>query len=76
MATHPEYADNSIKGRTEIGVEGTVMSNKAVLHPQRPVFKIDRRVGFAIIWIVLTIILAATIYLAAFGASTARFLIF
>ncbi len=57
------------------GTEGLVENNKAFMHPQRPAVKIDRRVGFAIVWILLTIIFAAVIYLAAFGPQQTPFFI-
>jgi len=52
-----------------------VVDNKAIAHPQHPAVKIDRRLGFAIMWILLTIIFAVTIYLAAFGPQQAQFFI-
>ncbi|HLY26660.1 MAG TPA: hypothetical protein VKQ72_09995 [Aggregatilineales bacterium] len=51
------------------------MNNKTLFHPQRPAVKIDRRIGFALVWILLTIIFGLTIFLAAFGPQHMPFFI-
>jgi len=53
----------------------SVVNNKTLFHPQRPAVKIDRRIGFALVWILLTIIFGLTIFLAAFGPQHMPFFI-